>query len=150
MRSTRLRTNSRTLITIPNGDLSNQRIENTARRNRFLVNRKFQLRYDATSEQLRLFTKKAEELLFANEHVTEEGFPARYLGPGADGHQMELFFYINVTDNNEYLQIQQDLMLQMSDLVAKLGLYYIIPSQTMLPAIDQRGKPTENPRQDKA
>ncbi len=142
MRSTRLRTNDRTLITIPNGDLSNQRIENLARRNRFLVNKKFQLRYDAKSEQIRLFTKKTEELLFDNEHVTEEGFPVRYLGPGQDGHQMELFFYINVEDNNEYLKIQQELMLKMADLIDSLSLYYIIPSQTMLPAVDQRGRPT--------
>ncbi len=139
MRSTRLRTNERTLITIPNGDLSNQRIENMARRTRFLVHKKFQLRYDATSEQLRLFLKKSEELFFASEYVTEEGMPIRYLGPGSDGHLIELFFYINVSDNNEYLKIQQGLMLQMVDLVSELGLYYIIPSQTMLPAVDQRG-----------
>ncbi len=140
MRSTRLRTNERTLITIPNGDMSNQRIENFARRTRFLVNKKFQLRYDATPEQIRLFTKKTEEMLFANEHVTEEGLPIRYLGPGDGGHVIELFFYINVSDNNEFLRIQQDLMLGMADLIKETGLYYIIPSQTMLPAIDQRGR----------
>jgi len=140
MRSTRLRTNERTLITIPNGDLSNQRIENFARRTRFLVNKKFQLRYDATSEQIRLFVSKTEEMLFNDEHVTEEGLPVRYLGPGDGGHMVELFFYINVSDNNEYLKIQQELMLKMTDLIGEMGLYYIIPSQTMLPAIDQRGK----------
>lgn len=139
MRSTRIRTNERTLITIPNGDLSNQRIENLARRNRYLVHKKFQLRYDATSEQIRLFLKKCEELFFANEYVTEEGLPVRYLGPGSDGHMVELFFYINVSDVNDYLRVQQDLMLQMADLVSELGMYYIIPSQTMLPAVDQRG-----------
>lgn len=139
MRSTRIRTNDRTLITIPNGDLSTQRIENLARRNRFLVSKKFQLRYDATSEQIRSFLKRCEEMLFANEYINEEGMPVRYLGPGSDGHQMELFFYINVSDNNEYLKIQQGLMLQMADLVDELGLFYIIPSQTMLPAVDQRG-----------
>jgi MscS family membrane protein len=150
MRSTRIRTNERTLVTIPNGDLSNQRIENLARRNRFFVNKKFQLRYDATSEQIRLFTKKTEEMLFSCEHVTEEGLPVRYLGPGSDGHQMETFFYINVSDNNEFLKIQQDLMLKMADIVSELGLYYIIPSQTMLPAVDQRGVPPKNPPQEDA
>lgn len=140
MRSTRLRTNDRTLVTIPNGDLSNQRIENLARRNRFLVNRKFQLRYDAGSEKIRLFIHRLEELLYANEHITEEGVPVRFYGPGDAGHQFELFFYVNVTDFNVFLKIQQDLMLQMLDLVNELGLYYIIPSQTMLPAVDQLGQ----------
>ncbi len=144
MRSTRLRTNERTLVTIPNGDFSTQRIENFARRTRFLVNKKFQLRYDAKAEQIRLFCQKTQDMLFANEYVTEEGFPVRYLGPGKDGHQMELFFYIHVSENNEFLRIQQELMLKMADILSDLGMYYIIPSQTMLPAIDQLGK-TENP-----
>ncbi len=139
MRSTRIRTNDRTLVTIPNGDLSNQKIENLARRNRFLVNRRFQIRYDAPSEKLRLFAKKLEETLFASEYVTEEGFPVRYHGPGDAGHLFELFFYINVSDVNEYLKIQQELMLKMADLLSELGMYYIIPSQTMLPAFDQMG-----------
>lgn len=139
MRSTRIRTNDRTLVTIPNGDLSNQRIENLARRNRYLINRKFQLRYDAKSEQIRLFLRRLEDMLYANEAITEEGVPVRFYGPGEAGYQFELFFYINVSDFNEHLKIQQDLMLQMTDLIAEMGLYYIIPSQTMLPAVDQRG-----------
>lgn len=142
MRSTRLRTNERTLITIPNGDFSNQRIENFARRTRFLVSKKFQLRYDATSEQLRLFMKKFEDILFASEHVHEENLPIRYLGPGPEGHLMETFFYINVSENNEYLKIQQDLMLKIADLMQEIGLYYIMPSQILLPAIDQLGRPS--------
>lgn len=139
MRSTRLRTNERTLVTIPNGDLSNQTIENYARRPRFLVSKKFELRYDAGAGDILAFVRKYEEILFASEHVNEEGFPVRYLGPGPNGHMIELFFYINVTDNNEYLKAQQALMLQMIDLVNTLGLYFVIPSQTMLPAVDQRG-----------
>lgn len=142
MRSTRLRTNERTLVTIPNGDLSNQTIENYARRPRFLVSKKFELRYDAGAGDILAFVRKYEEILFASEHVNEEGLPVRYLGPGPNGHMIELFFYINVTDNNEYLKAQQALMLQMVDLIDTLGLYFVIPSQTMLPAVDQRGPVT--------
>lgn len=144
MRSTRLRTNERTLITIPNGDFSNQRIENFARRTRFLVSKKFQLRYDGTSEQLRVFMKKVEETLFASEHITEEGFPVRYHGPAEQGHLLELFFYINVSDFNEFLKIQQDIMLKIADLMHEMNLYYVMPSQTLLPAVDQLGKPPED------
>lgn len=137
MRSTRIRTNDRTLVTIPNGDLSTQRIENYARRNRFLINKNFELRYDATSDQLRLFLERVQQLLFASEYVTEEGLPVRYLGPGPNGHVIELFCYINVSDNNEFLEIQQGLMLQMLDAAKELDLYFTIPAQTFLPALDQ-------------
>src|SRR5690606_16560419 len=53
MRSTRLRTNDQTMVTIPNGALSSQTIENFSRRPRYLLNRRMILRYDATPGQIR-------------------------------------------------------------------------------------------------
>jgi MscS family membrane protein len=139
MRSTRLRTLERTLVSIPNGDLSNRTIENFARRNRFLVSRRFQLRYDASADKIDEFITRLEQILHASEHVAQEGVPVRYYGPGPDGHQLELFFYVDIPEYNDFLKIQKGIMLEMTRLVESMGLYFIIPSQTMLPAVDQRG-----------
>ncbi len=139
MRSTRIRTNERTLVTIPNGDLSTQMIENYARRSRFLMHKKFTLRYDTTPEQIRLLLKKIEEILFAHESVTEEGMPVRLLGPVDNGFTMEIFCYINVQDVTQYLKAQQDLLLQIIGFMSESHTYFAIPSQTFLPAVDQTG-----------
>ena len=139
MRSTRLRTNDRTLVTIPNGDLSNQTIENFARRARYLVNRKFQLRYDAPAHKIGEFVERLQKILFDSEFVPNEGLPVRYIGPGEGGQVIELFFYINIADYNEFLKEQQRIMIALTALVDEMELFFIIPSQTMLPAVDQRG-----------
>ena len=137
MRSTRIRTADKTLITIPNGDLSNQRIENLARRNRFLMKKQFQLRYDTTAEQIRLLQTKIIEILHADKHTTEEAYPVRLIGPVADGWLFEIFCYVEVSDYNENLKVQHDILLQIIDFMQGSRIYCAIPSQTFLPALDQ-------------
>ncbi len=132
MRSTRLRTNDRTLVTIPNGDLSNQTIENYARRNRFLINKKFSLRYDTKSAQVRKVVERITQILKTEEAVSEERLPVRFIGFNADGLLMEIFCYVNVADNTEFLRIQEDLMLKILDAVEENGAFFAIPSQTFL------------------
>ncbi len=137
MRSTRIRTNDRTLVTVPNGDLSTQRIENYARRNRFLINKKFQIRYDSTSAQISAFVERIQTILFSEEKSVQDPKPVRFLGMGTDGFVIEIFCFINTSDNNDYLSIQERLMLQIVDAAAELGIYFTIPAQTFLPALDQ-------------
>jgi MscS family membrane protein len=132
MRSTRIRTNDKTLITIPNGDLSNQIIENYARRNRFLINKKLSLRYDTKSDQVRQMVERTTKILEAEETISNDPRPVRFIGFSADGLVLEIFCYVNVSDNNEFLRIQQDLMLKILDTAEDLGIFFAIPSQTFL------------------
>lgn len=132
MRSTRIRTNDKTLITIPNGDLSNQIIENYARRSRFLINKKLSLRYDTKSDQVRQMVERMTKLLEAEETISNDPRPVRFTGFSTDGLVLEIFCYVNVSDNNEFLRIQQDLMLKILDTAEDLGIFFAIPSQTFL------------------
>lgn len=132
MRSTRLRTNDKTLVTIPNGDLSNQTIENYARRSRFLINKKLSLRYDTKSDQVRQMVERTTKILEAEETISNDPRPVRFIGFSTDGLVLEIFCYVNVSDNNEFLRIQQDLMLKVLDTAEDLGIFFAIPSQTFL------------------
>lgn len=145
MRSTRLRTNDRTLVTIPNGDLSNQTIENYARRNRFLISKKFSLRYDTKSAQVRKVVQRITEILKNEEAISDDKLPVRFIGFNPDGLLMEIFCYVNVTDNNEFLRVQEDLMLKILDAVEETGAFFAIPSQTFLsPHQDMQQSPVQN------
>jgi MscS family membrane protein len=132
MRSTRLRTNDKTLVTIPNGDLSNQTIENYARRNRFLINKKFSLRYDTSTKQVREVMQKITEIMEKEETVDQGKIPVRFTGFSADGLVIEVFCYVNIPDADEFLRIQGDMMLKILDAVEQTGAYFAIPSQTFL------------------
>jgi MscS family membrane protein len=53
LRSTRVRTLDRTVVTIPNGQLASMSLENLSARDKFLFNHTIGLRYETTAEQLR-------------------------------------------------------------------------------------------------
>lgn len=139
MRSTRIRTNERTLVTIPNGDLSTQRIENFARRSRFLLTRRMVLRYDATSEKIRDFMGRANAVVNAQEKIVKEGVIIRLLGFSDTGYMVEIWCNVQTSDYNEFLNIQAEVTLGIIDAARDAGVYFAIPSQTFLPAVDQVG-----------
>ncbi len=132
MRSTRLRTNDKTLVTIPNGDLSNQTIENYARRSRFLINKKFSLRYDTRPDQVRKVIEKITQILEKEEKIDQGKIPVRFTGFSTDGLVIEIFCYINTGENDEFLRLQGDLMLNIFDAIEQTGAFFAIPSQTFL------------------
>lgn len=150
MRSTRLRTNDRTLVTIPNGELSSQRIENFARRTRFLLNRKFVLRYDAKSGQIRDFMARCNAIIAAQEKIIQEGTTVRLLGFSETGYMIELFCNVQTHDFNQFLIVQAEVTLQIIDAASEAGVYFAIPSQTFVPAIDQIGRPAQEQTAPKA
>ncbi len=132
MRSTRLRTNDKTLVTIPNGDLSNQTIENYARRSRFLINKKFSLRYDTRPDQVRKVIEKITQILEKEEKIDQGKIPVRFTGFSTDGLVIEIFCYIHTGENDEFLRLQGDLMLNILDAIEQTGAFFAIPSQTFL------------------
>lgn len=139
MRSTRLRTNDRTLVTIPNGDLSTQRIENFARRSRFLINKTFTLRYDSKSAQIKKFIADCTEIFNTHDKVVKEGTMVRFLGHSLNGYDVQLWANVETGDFNDFLATQADICLKIIDAAWDNGLYFAIPSQTFLPARDQTG-----------
>ncbi|WP_242920235.1 mechanosensitive ion channel family protein [Pontibacter liquoris] len=136
MRSTRIRTNQRTVVTIPNGDFSSQRIENFAPRDRFWFNPILRLRYDTTPAQIRSLLKALRALLVAHPKVDDSTARVRMIEIGKDSLNIELYAYVQTTDNNEYLEIQESLFLDMMDAVEACGSGLALPSQSLYLARD--------------
>ena len=136
MRSTRIRTLSRTLVVIPNGELSSIKIENYAHRDRFWFHPILGLRYETTPDQLRYLLVELRAILYAHPKVSPDPARVRFLGPGADALPIEIFAYVLAIDYNEFLAIQEDLSLRIMELVAKSGTGFAFPSQTLYMAED--------------
>ena len=79
LRSTRIRTLDRTVISIPNADMAIQSIENFAERDKFLFNHTLTLRYETTADQLRFVLAGARTLLYQHPRV-DGGHRARAAG----------------------------------------------------------------------
>ena len=63
LRSTRIRTLDRNLVSIPNGQLSTMSIGNLARRDKFLFRHNIRLRYETTANQLRDVMAKIRKVM---------------------------------------------------------------------------------------
>ncbi|MGB7786329.1 MAG: mechanosensitive ion channel family protein [Salinimicrobium sp.] len=131
MRSTRIRTLDRTLVTIPNGEFSSSRIENFAFRDRFWFHPIFGLRYETTPEQIRYLLVELRSLLYSHPMVTEDPARVRFVELGADSINLEIFTYILASNYDEFLEVKEDLLLRMMDVVNNSGTGFAFPSQTV-------------------
>jgi MscS family membrane protein len=137
MRSTRFRTGERTVVSIPNGELSSTRIENFAPRDRFLFSPVLNLRCETTPEQIRYLLVELRSILYAHPKVDPDPARIRFVGMSADALKLEVWSYISTTSNDEFLEVQEDLLLRFMDVVQKSGTSFAYPSQTIYFAKDQ-------------
>jgi len=136
LRTTRLRTLERTLITIPNADFAKQIQENFTRRDHILFETVLGLRYETTDEQLRFVLGKLRELFYAHPKVMKDKLRVRFIGFGAYSLDIEIFAYIRTQDKPTFLAIREDLLLRIMKLVDEAGAGFAFPSQTNYLASD--------------
>jgi len=131
LRSTRIRTIDRTVVTIPNGALSNANLENISRRDKILFKLTPGLRFETSADQLRFLLAEIRKLLYQHPKVESSSARVRLLRFGQSSIDLEIFSYILTTDYPEFLAIQEDLLLRIMDLVGESGTSMAFPSQTL-------------------
>jgi MscS family membrane protein len=107
-----------------------QSIENFATRDKFLFNHTISLRYETTADQLRFVLAGARALLYQHPKVESDAARVRLVRFAASGLDVELFAYLTATAIEEFLAIQEDLLLRLMDLVEQGGTALAFPSQT--------------------
>jgi len=137
IRSTRIRTLDRTLVTIPNGAFSSDTIENYAYRDKFRFVSVLNFRYETSSDQLRFLLTELRKVLYAHPKVYEEPARIRFIGFGAHSLDLEVFAYLDARSYDEFLEIREDLMLRMMEVVDRSGTDFAFPSQTIYFGKDQ-------------
>jgi MscS family membrane protein len=131
LRSTRIRTLDRTLVSIPNSDFSEFQLENFAVRDRMRLFAMLGLRYETSPDQLRHVLAGLRKLLAAHPKVTESPARVRFVNFGAHSLDLEVFAYVQATDWDEFLEVREDLFLRMMDVVRESGTGFAFPSQTL-------------------
>lgn len=144
MRSTQIRTNDRTVVTIPNGEFSSLKIENFFHRDRFWFHPVFRIRFDASPDQLRFLLVEMRAVLYAHPKVDPSSARVRFIEIGTDAFKLEVFSYILAADFDRFLEIQEDIYLRMMDVVAASGTGFALSSQTVYMAREK--EPSEEKR----
>jgi MscS family membrane protein len=137
IRSTQIRTPSRTVVSIPNGLLSSISVENLTLRDRILFKHTLNLRYETTAEQLRFVLAQIRELLYQHPRVDSTTARIRFVGFGQSSMDLEIFAYVLETVHEAFLAVQEDLLLRIMDLVESSGSGFAFPSQTLYMSKDE-------------
>ena len=107
MRSTRIRTLERTVVTVPNGEFSSLQIENFSRRDKFWFHPLLTLRYETTPDQIRFLLVELRALLYAHPKVDPSPARVRFLGLGADALNVEIFAYVSPRTSTNFWKFRR-------------------------------------------
>lgn len=131
LRSTRIRTPDRTLVSLPNGQIANLSLETLSARDKFWFHPMVGLRYETTATQLRSIITGVRQLLIGHSRVESDSVRVRFIRIGPFSLDVEIFAYVFALDWNKFLEIQEQLLLDIMDIVEKAGSEIAFPSQTM-------------------
>jgi MscS family membrane protein len=136
LRSTRVRTLDRTLLTVPNGQLASMIVENYASRERIWFRHVIGLRYETTADQLRYVLAEIRTLLEEHAKVESSSARVRFIRFGGSSLDLEVVAYVLLADFAAFLEVQEELLLRIMDIIESAGSGIAFPSQTTYLAKD--------------
>ncbi len=136
LRSTRIRTLDRTLVTFPNGKLADSRTETFAARDRIRLACTLGLVFGTTAEQMRRVLEGVEGVLRDHPKIWPERIVVRFEAIGASSLDVQVMAWFTTTDWGEFQEIRQEVLLGFLEVVERAGTSFAFPTQTVHVARD--------------
>ena len=131
MRSTQVRTLDRTLISIPNGRLSEMRIEDFASRDRIRLTCTVGVVYGTTEAQMERILGGMEKVLRDHPKIWPDTVVVRFGGFGASSLDIEVMAWFRTADYNVFRDCRQDALLGFMRVVEGEGSSFAFPTRTV-------------------
>jgi len=127
LRSTRIRTPDRTLVTVPNSQFSTMTLENFSKREKMWFHPSLQLRPETSPAQVREMMEAVTKLLEEHPMVDASGVPLRFTKITPQSLQLDIFAYVLTLDYNQFLIVQSELLLKIMDIAAEREIGFAVP-----------------------
>jgi MscS family membrane protein len=131
LRSTRVRTLDRTLISIPNGKLAEMRLESYAARDRIRLSCTLGLVYATTAAQMRQVLEGLEAALRAHPKIWPDVVVVRFESFAASSLDIAIMAWFTTSDWAEFQLIRQGVLLEFMEVVEKAGSSFAFPTRTV-------------------
>ena len=142
LRSTRIRTLDRTMVSVPNGQIATMTLENFSSRDKFWLHPVLRLHQATTSSQMDAVLNSIRRLLIENQQIEPESVRVRFLGFGPSSLEIEVFAYVLAGDWSQFLEIQEQMLLRVMECVESAGAQIALPSHSIFLAA--ASKPTRH------
>jgi len=132
MRTTKIRSFQKTLITVPNQLVANQPIENFSRRGIRRIKMHIGLTYGTTSEQIVKIKHDIRQMLRDHEGISQKDSLMVYFDSFGDS-SLNIFIYTFTATANwaKYLEIREDIHIKIMQIVEDNGSGFAFPSQSI-------------------
>jgi MscS family membrane protein len=144
LRSTRIRTLDRTMVSMPNGYISSVSLENFSVRDKFWFHQSLSLRKETTSSQMRFLIEGTSNLLRQFAPSDPSSVRVNFVRLGAFSLDVEIFAYLKADSWVHFLQIQGDLLLKVMEILQEANIQMAVQPHTVsLSSAVPEGKPEQ-------
>jgi MscS family membrane protein len=138
LRSTRIRTLDRTMVSVPNSQIANVSLETLSARDKFWFHPVIGVSYETLPEQLRAVVDGIRRLLDEHPSVERNSVRVRFLRLGTFSLDIDVFAYVFASDWGHFLEIQEQLLFSVTSVVEAAGTQIALPSQMTYHVTDQK------------
>jgi MscS family membrane protein len=131
LRSTRIRTLDRTLISIPNGKLAELRLETFAVRDRLRFACALGLVLETTEQQMRTVLAGLERVLRSHPKLWPEGVTVRFKEIGAFSLNLDINAWFDTTNWDEFMLIREETLLSFLRVIEDAGTRLALPARNV-------------------
>lgn len=131
LRSTRIRTGDRTVVTIPNAQVAESKIESFAERDRLKMAFKVGLVYETTGASLRGVLDGFRTVLRDHPLIWDEQIDVRFVAFGASSLDLEVSAWFAGTDMDAFRAMREQILMTFMEIVANHDSDFAFPTQTV-------------------
>jgi len=131
LRSTRIRTLDRTLVSVPNGQIATMSLEALSARDKFWFHPLIGLRYETTAAQIRSVVDNIRLLLAKHSSVEHASVRVRFMAFASSSLDVDVFAYFYARDWNHFMEIQEEVLLAIMEIIQRNGTQLALPSRAM-------------------
>lgn len=131
IRSTRIRTVEKTLVTLPNKEIMDSNINNYSKRPMRRTATTIGVTYDTTPEKMKELLEQLRSMLKDYEEVDNDNVYVHFTGFGDSSLDIDLKYFIMTIDYGKWLDTKEDINLKIMHIVYDLGLDFAFPSTTV-------------------
>jgi MscS family membrane protein len=132
LRSTRVRTEDRTLLAIPNGTVATINVENLSRRDKMFFRTVLALHSQTDAARVRYVLSEVRQVVSSHEKIEKASVRVSLIELTPSSTNLEVVCYILTQNFNEFAQIREELLLRIMDFVEESETTLAFPSQTLL------------------
>ncbi|MCB1156113.1 MAG: mechanosensitive ion channel family protein [Leptospiraceae bacterium] len=131
LRSTRIRTFYDSVVSIPNSDMANTRIDNMGLRQYRRILTKIGIEYGTAPNTILEFVRGIKEIIERDPETRKDKFYINFTSFGAYSLEILLYCYVQVPGYAEELVAKERIYLEIIDLADRLGVGFAFPTQTV-------------------